>query len=355
MKIQTTRIATAGAVGLPVTVSLVAFGPAAFAADGGGIIDDAVAALNSDSPYISSDANASDLSSYGNSPVGVVVVSDGDLGSLQVSNLAGPIYDQVKNKYETVIVVNSDAQSGTGAYAVAPNDLSASVREIVGSGESGQEVISGLAADKDELVALTSTSADVPAASGGGGVDAGPIVVGGGGVILGIAAVFAVSRFIAKRNKNRVRGVTSNAIKDREFRNELDRFAELVRLHANAQLPTAESMRSILGHLNNLFTRLEKKGAGNAKQLAEVNYKGILQKLNETLGEDYYMDIAADPKLWDRPGQRKAEVEQALAAVDDQVLENIKQVNASKDLDFRVALETILSSADRPNASDMIR
>lgn len=356
MKIQTTRIATAGAVGLPVTVSLVAFGPAAFATSGSGVIDDAVSALNDDTSYISNDSDASQLSVYDGTSIGVVVVSERDLGALQPSNLAGPIFDQVKDKYETVIVVNSDAQSGTSAYAVAPGELSAPVYEIIGPNTSSVDgPIAGLAADKDELVALTNTNADVPVSGGGGDVDAAPIVVGGGGVILGIAAVFAVSRFIAKRNKNRVRGVTSNAIKDREFRNSLDRFAELVRLHANAQLPTTESMRSILGHLNNLFTRLEKKGAGNAKQLAEVNYKGILQKLNETLGEDYYMDIAADPKLWDRPGQRKAEVEQALAAVDDQVLENIKQVNASKDLDFRVALETILSSADRPNASDMIR
>lgn len=354
MKIQTTRIATAGAVGLPVTVSLVAFGPAAFAA--GDPITDAANALSSGESYIAPGINAGDLQGvYDGTAVGVVVLPADEFNAFEPSQMAQQIYSKVSDSYDTVIVVKDDPASAT-QYGVAPTEISSDVWAVIGENPNSAEgAIDGLVADKGELVALTSTSADVPAAGGGDGVDAGPIVVGGGGVILGIAAVFAVSRFIAKRNKNRVRGVTSNAIKDREFRNSLDRFAELVRLHANAQLPTTESMRSILGHLNNLFTRLEKKGAGNAKQLAEVNYKGILQKLNETLGEDYYMDIAADPKLWDRPGQRKAEVEQALAAVDDQVLENIKQVNASKDLDFRVALETILSSADRPNASDMIR
>jgi hypothetical protein len=355
VKIDSTRIATAGAVGLPVTILLVASAPPAFAETEGGIINDAVANLNSGTSYVSSDAEASDLSIYDGSSVGVVVVSERDLGPFQVSNIAGPIYDQVKDDYETVIVVNSDAQSGMSAYAVAPNDLSSPVREIIGSGESGQELIAGLPADSGDLIALTSTSADVPASGGGEGFDAAPIVFGGGGLILGVAAVVAVTRFVSKHNKNRVRAITTQSIKDREFRQSMERFGELTRIHANEQFPTSAPMRSILTHLNNLFARLEKKGVGNAKQMAEVNYKGILQKLNETLGEDYYIDISKNPKLWDRASQRTSEVEKALFAVDDQVLENIKQVNASKDLDFRVALETILSSADRPNASDMIR
>jgi hypothetical protein len=354
VKIDSTRIATAGAVGLPVTVSLVAFAPAAYAASGDPI-SDAVSALSSGESYIAPGTDAQDLQGvYDGTAVGVVVLPADEFGTFEPAQIAQQVYNKVSDSYDTVIVVKDDASSAT-QYGVAPSEIASDVWAVIGDNpNSADGAIGGLAADQGELVSLTSTSADVPAASGGG-FDAAPVAVGGGGVILGIAAVVAVTRLVAKRNKNRVRAITTQSIKDREFRHSMERFAELTRIHANEQFPTSAPMRSILTHLNNLFARLEKKGVGNAKQMAEVNYKGILQKLNETLGEDYYIDISKNPKLWDRSSQRTAEVEKALVAVDDQVLENIKQVNASKDLDFRVALETLLSSADRPNASDMIR
>lgn len=358
MKLENITMVVSGVGTVSILGSIVAakvFTPTAASATSGDPISDAVSELSDGHSYLAPGTDTQDLQGvYDGTNVGVVVLPADAFEVFGPDQIASQVYSKVSGTYETVIVVKDDPNAGS-QYGVAPNSASEEVFSVIGDNQNSADgAIGGLVADKGELIALTSTSADVPG-SNGGGFDATPVAVGGGGLILGIAAVVAVTRLLAKRNKNRVRAITTQAIKDREFRNSMERFAELARIHANEQFKTSSPMRSILTNLNDLFARLERKGVGNAKQLAEVNYKGILQKLNETLGEDYYIDISKNPKLWDRSSQRIAEVEKALVAVDGQVLENIKQVNASKDLDFRVALETLLSSADRPNASDMIR
>ena len=50
-----------------------------------------------------------------------------------------------------------------------------------------------------------------------------------------------------------------------------------------------------------------------------------------------------NPRLWEDPHKRIKGVQAAIVAVDDQVLENVRQVNALKGLVFEVSIDGLLN------------
>jgi hypothetical protein len=75
--------------------------------------------------------------------------------------------------------------------------------------------------------------------------------------------------------------------------------------------------------------------------VARVEYRDQLGKVVDVLGPDYYLDILANPDLWDDPSRRAQAVEVAIAAFEEQILDNIRQVNAAQDLRFQVSLDAL--------------
>jgi hypothetical protein len=56
----------------------------------------------------------------------------------------------------------------------------------------------------------------------------------------------------------------------------------------------------------------------------------------------YLLDILKHPNLWDDPDERVSEVRDAVVAVSEQLVENIKQVNARRGLHFQVSLDGLI-------------
>lgn len=317
------------------------------------VIDDAVTALESGtSYYVAPGIGGNVPANFDGANIAVVVTEINGNSTLNPSQFAEQISGRLGDQYDTVIVVNTDATSNF-YYGVVPGASSEAILPILNGG-SGVDWLNTHEAEITTAIGqtVTSTETDVaPVAS----LDAFS-VLGFGGALIGAVLLTSVIFVLIKKSKNRVRAITTRVIKRDEMKEAMETLGRLTSKHNGLHYKdTTKLMTSILSRLNELFSRLERKGIENQKNLAEVEYANIIQKLNNALGEDYYLDIAGNDNLWDRGDERLYEVEEAARAVDEQILHNIRQVNSSRDLDFRVALEGIMRSVNQPNAADMLR
>ncbi|MFV0432754.1 MAG: hypothetical protein ACK5LO_02050 [Leucobacter sp.] len=106
-------------------------------------------------------------------------------------------------------------------------------------------------------------------------------------------------------------------------------------------------------HVTDLFVRASQSGSEQQLRLLIQEYRGTLAKLTMALADDYYGDILRNPHYWSNPNDRISEVYRAVAAVDLQVVENIRQLNESRDLEFKVALDSLTSILNDAKLSDV--
>ena len=99
---------------------------------------------------------------------------------------------------------------------------------------------------------------------------------------------------------------------------------------------------SLIVNVTELFDRLKAKADKAQRARAEAEYEDKLGKLTAALDRGYLLDIIANPRLWDDPDQRIQDVQRAIEAVDAQLLDNIRQVNAHRGLVFKVAIDGLI-------------
>lgn len=115
----------------------------------------------------------------------------------------------------------------------------------------------------------------------------------------------------------------------------------------------AKKIAAMVQRFQILFERIHERGTPQQRDVAMVGYKDMLDKITAALSERYYLDILKNPELWDDPQERIAQVEDAVEGTSLQLLENIKQVNASRDLDFKASLERLAGFLNNPSLEDI--
>lgn len=285
--------------------------------------------------------------------VRVVVIPQPDQAeSLQSTTLAS----QFRQLTGTDTVILIEDHPGSDRFAVSSNGDAASITESLYSQEEADggtavlSVASTLASSSSETVG----SGDTP--SGGGGLVfaavAAVVVIGAvvGGVLL--------LRRRGKRSENRVAG-------SRRLEKELDAALHgesgefirqaIERLEERARAyPDVSGMLSQLSkHVSELFIRVRKRGTDQQVRLLQAQYHDTLAKLLKALDDDYYGDILRNPQYWGGAEDRISEVRQAVEAVDQEAVENIKQVNESRDLEFKVALDSLIKTVTEAKLSDV--
>lgn len=140
-----------------------------------------------------------------------------------------------------------------------------------------------------------------------------------------------------------------------KFHDQLKVFKDLINLHQdNGMKKTASKMTQIVRSIDALFERLNKKGTNEQLIMASVKYAYILEKLSFALGEDTYLDVVNNPGLWNDAEKKVKDSERALNEVHKQIVENIKQLNDRNELDFRVALDALLSVSEKEYAFEEV-
>lgn len=103
-----------------------------------------------------------------------------------------------------------------------------------------------------------------------------------------------------------------------------------------------EQIDLLMDNVVELFQRLTSKAGKSERRRALAEYDENLGKFVGALGRGYGLDIIDNPRLWDEPEQRLANVQAALQAVDAQLVDNIKQVNARQRLTFDKGVDRLM-------------
>lgn len=304
-------------------------------------VDEAADALANGNVFVSSEvAGASALADtlrqqIGDDSIGVAVFSDNAALEASATEIVSTLAERPGYHYDTIVVaVGDDVAAGSRVLDTGEALL------IANEAENQADSVSA---------ALTETvqgiQAAEPVSASTGGVSGGAIL----GVVLAVVAVVAVI------------GVTIGVVRSRRTRARAERgLPDGVRAHlvalsavsadyaaagASGNQAAAQAGREIdvlAGNVSELFRRLDGRTDDGQRELAAVEYDDKLRKLSGALQRDYLLDILTHPNLWDDPAERQREVEGALAAVSQELVENIKQVNARRALHFQVSLDGLM-------------
>ena len=315
-------------------------------------VGDAADALAGSPVYVDPDASLSstgDIASLAEEQhVAVVALPELATGTFSASNLAGQVLRKVDG-YDAVIVVVDGSFDSYGVAARDSSEGATLTRELNGAGheDGGAAVLQTLSRDDWR----TSTSSGGGGDSGdGGGLGT---VVGVGSGVVAVAVVAAFGAMVARRLRAGA-GAPARDVPE-ELRSVLVRLEALQRQHGMQLSPGVSArLQSILANVGQLVHRIRRTGTEQQVRIASIEYVDVLTKLERALGEDYYLDILRNPRLWENADARRAEVEEAVTATDEQLVTNIRQVNASQDLEFKVALESLVGSMDA-NVKDIYK
>ncbi|WP_127791955.1 hypothetical protein [Agromyces sp. LHK192] len=316
-------------------------GSAFEAAEGGGYVDDAATALSQGSHvYVSpevTDASALQAqlaAQVGADSIGVAVFSDN--AALEAS--AGDIVPRLAEQtgYDTIVVaVGDDLAAGS---SVLERGQAMEIANTAQTNPGG--VDAALAQTVTEVQAATDD-----AGAGGGGGDTGVILVvaiSAAAVLAAVGGTIAVVR--ARRRKGAGRAGLPDPIRRHvaNLRSLAGAYGQVGATGNAAAAQTGTEIAAIAEHVEELFARLDRQSGSAQRGLAAGELDGTLGRLTAALDRDYLLDILTHPHLWDDPDERVAEVRDAVSAVSEDLVRNIRQVNARRGVHFQVSLDGLV-------------
>ncbi|MCP2370231.1 hypothetical protein BJ978_000907 [Agromyces terreus] len=304
-----------------------------------GYIDDASDALQSGPVYVSPEvgdaAGLHDqlLTQVGDASIGIAVFSDNAQLEASGPEIVAELAETTG--YDTIIVAVGDDLSAGSRVLDAGEAM-----QIANEAETGADGLGPALGETVQGVQAAQEPASVVGGDGGGMLVG--LVVGAAVLVAVGAAAFAVVR--ARRRR----------------RTDDDGLPEPIRLHvaklralstAYAQVgaagnavaaQTATDVAGIAVNVEELFARLDQRSGAGQRSLASIELDATLGKLTAALDRDYLLDILTHPQLWDDPDERVREVRNATTAVADELVQNIRQVNARRGLHFQVSLDGLV-------------
>ena len=319
----------------------------AFADDG--YVGDAVEGLAGSPVYVDSGASLTDQGAITNalngSNVDVVVFPELAATTYSASDLAQMIHNSTGDA--TVVVIDG---SGSDKIGVSSNSNETEIATLLNGAlsENNGDAGSAISAHLEEVQELSSPAVSAPNSNGEGGFDGIillPIIIFAG---LGVLIAMVGRRMWHNHFLNKQTAPVSQFSKmvPASMVPYLKQFNELAQKHGSlGNKSQRASIEAISMNVQELFNRISKKGTVDQKRQVELEYAEKLPKLIEALGTNYYLDIIEHDDLWENPEERLIAVRVAVQAVEKQLVQNIRQVNASKDLEFQFALDSLAGSA----------
>lgn len=330
--------------------------------------DEAIQALQSSQVFVEDSVSIGDEDVVSNALQGtgiaVVALPPMAFDTFSASQVASNILRSTS--YETILLAQ---QSGYPRIVVSSLTDAAAKTEIVGKAleANNDNLNKSLVQSVNEIKELTTASAggSGPSGSKNNGSDGGS-TIGGTLRVLGIVVVVSVWFFVfvgmfmdrkKKDNGKNAHEPIPNKIREDVPTDVQPHLRKLIE-HANyyegkTNTAIGADLREVIRNTQELFTRLKKKGTDTQVNMAEVEYSDKFKKLNDALGAEYYMDILEHGDLWPDAEKRIDSVNRAVKQVKFQIVENIRQVNASKDLEFQVVLDSLMGPAEGTKVEDI--
>lgn len=324
-------------------------------------VSESINGLTAKNVFVDSGATLSKVSditaAYEGSSVGVVSLPQMATSTFSANGLATQILNgTAPGQYKTIIVVIDSSNDSFGVASVGDTALIVKTLNEANTGDGGAAVLKS----SDAIVEASSGANTNTSTQAESSPDSGNDVALYGGASVLLAVVLGVAVYALGRNKNAPKAMTVS-VKDRlavlpdDLRKVANEFVEITRLHQTAGTSSTlvPKLQKIITNFTELFARIERKGTEQQARMASVQYIDTFTKLNSALGKDYYLDIRLHPDLWDEVPRRLQEVETAVSATSSELINNIRQVNASKDLEFQVALESLSKSINEISVGDL--
>lgn len=305
-----------------------------------GYVDEAAAALQAGPVYVSSevqDAAALQdqlLSRVGDASIGVAVFSD----NAQLEASGPEIVTQLAETtdYDTIIVAVGDDLSAGSRVLEAGEAMQVANEAEAGTGDLGSaltETVQGV-----QQAAEPAPSSD---AAGDGGLVLG-MAIGAAVIVAGAAAVFGAVR--ARRRRGAADGRLPESIRRHvaTLRTLGSAYGQVGAQGNAVAAQTGTEVAAIAVNVEELFARLDQRSGADQRTLAAIELDATLRKLTAALDRDYLLDILTHPRLWDDPDERIREVRTAVTAVSEELVQNIRQVNARRGLHFQVSLDGLI-------------
>lgn len=330
------RLSLAGAIGVLFTALSVA--PAAAA-------DELTSCIQSSTVCFSDGASISDSDAVTQALEGkahVAVVANDDSNSLNPNQLASQIA-QNSGTSELILVVDM-AKDRFGVYSES------------GRGDEILEALNSTgAADGGEAIVAADIGNLYSNAGDGGGFPLLAVALPAVAVVAVIGTAVGILKRRSRRPQEAESRPTAASLREQrsveiseELRKELNGLSATADRYGRASSRDLQEASRLIGtavgHIYELFKRIDKKKSKQNREVAQVRYLDTARKLNSTLSADYFEDIVRKPDLWENASEKIAAVLSALESVDRQVIENIKQVNSSKALEFRVAVDSLIGT-----------
>lgn len=334
------RLSLAGAIG--VLFAALSVAPAAAASD----YDQLISCLSSGGIVcVQGSASISKQDEVANAlPEGVqvaVVPADTDR-HVQLSAYADEIAEQSGTK-ELILIEDRS------------NDLYAVHSEKHDAVKIGTELREQNLADGGEAIVAADIGNLYSNAGDGGGFPVLAVVLPAVAVVAVIGGAIGILKRRSRRPQEAESRPTAASLREQrsveiseELRKELNGLSATADRYGRASSRDLQEASRLIGtavgHIYELFKRIDKKKSKQNREVAQVRYLDTARKLNSTLSADYFEDIVRKPDLWENASEKIAAVLSALESVDRQVIENIKQVNSSKALEFRVAVDSLIGT-----------
>ena len=308
-----------------------------------GYVGDASDALQTTPVYVSPEVGGAPalqdmlLAQVGDDSIGVAVFSDNVALEASGPEIVGRLAESTG--YDTIIVAVGDDLSA-GSHVL---DAGEAMR-IANQAESGADSLDAALVETVQGVQAAAEPAPVVGGGGDGGGGIGlSLVIGAAVLVAGAGAAIGVLRARRRRAQAAGAGRIPDPIRRHvaTLRSLAAEYAQVGAQGNAGAAQTADDVTRIAVNVEELFVRLDRAGGGQQGRAA-VEYDATLRKLIAALDRDYLLDVLTHPQLWDDPEERFREVSVALVAVADELVQNIRQVNARRALHFQVSLDGLI-------------
>jgi len=345
------------------------------------ILDEAVSCLQQQNvctlPYGADIPNFVEESAlFGVDGVGLVVLprayTDDTTNVLPPATLAQNILNQVSNLQTVIVAIDKGSQAPL--FAVKSFSLDAiAVTEKLNTVAANNHDIGAVILTNQEILQPV-TIAEVSVATTPEPVETSVIsepVAFGVPLVLVAAIVIAKVRSIGKRKRIELKNQTkvdmdlfSTASDEDVVEKELLRLLELSKIYSddpqlyslkynNSTVPMCDRLNKIIEDFQELVRLLKDNNSEQQIKLAMISYREIFQKLLKIVEVKYFGNICERPEFWSDPHKRIQKISAATEMVASGILENIRQVNSSMDLDFHVILESLTQSSKQVELDDI--
>lgn len=295
---------------------------------------------------------------FSDTDIGITVIPESSLKGKDIDEITKAIKDGVGDQYDTIVVV-SDGKQDSFSVASDQGEIEKEFNNILGQtpvDDAGWSLIS----NSDKLVSSYDNviHAEIDAQNAKFGKDMAAVGKVVGIIVLLGAGVTTTVYIVRKRNKSeKLREKKEKKTIKKTFQNYSEGLVNavydlnnMIKLH-HSELDGSKSLErkinEVYVNMNELARIIKTKDVSESRRISvEVEYTDRLNKLNSLLGTDYYMNISKNPSFWNKADKRTRRVEAAVDALNEQILENIRQINEDKEIDFVVALNVLLNDTE---------